>query len=105
MNSGEGGFSFEKYSRPPETPEKRFRNELRGEVDRILELSRDPFALEIAVKIREKLDIKDLVDEIDKGKNDISSYQHWKQLGLFIVIDSTSKIHFSDPKIGLEINE
>lgn len=103
----EGGSQFEgpQYSRRVEPPESSFRVELRGEINRIYYETHDTLSYEVAVKILEKLDIKDRIDEIHQFRDDPTVYQNWKQLGLFIVVDHTSRIDWKDEQAGFEINK
>lgn len=103
----ENGVPFEgrRLSRRIESPQERFRAELRGEVNKVLYETRDALSYEVAVKILEKLDIKDRIEEIQRHKDDPTIYQPWKQLGLFIVVDHTSRINWKDEGSGFEIKE
>ena len=104
---GEGGGHFEGYGRMSrvESPQEKFRSELRGEVYHILERSDDPLSIEVANKILEKLQIKDIVDDLVRYKDDPKIYRQWKQLGLFIVIDRTSRIDWVDKKNRFEVKK
>lgn len=101
----EGGRSFESYRPRTESPEQSFRGELRHEVQLVLERSDNPLSIEIAFKILEKLDIKDRIDEINAHKDDPTVYQTWKKLGLFIVIDRTSRINWDDQDSGIKVRK
>jgi len=69
---GEPHFDEQRFSRRVESPQERFRGELRGEVNKLLYETSDGLSYEVAVKILEKLDIKDRVDEIQRHKDDPS---------------------------------
>jgi hypothetical protein len=107
---GEGGprFEGEGHFGPDnlvQSPEQQFRTSLREEVYRVLTYSEDPLAIEVAEKILQKLEIKDRVDDLILHKDDPRDYQPWKMLGLFIVVDTYSRIDWKDKQSGLEVHK
>lgn len=105
--SGEGGPSVQSNDRyrNPNSPEQHLRDQLKQEVYSVLEHTEDPLAYEICNKILEKLAIKDEIDQILIGKDDITWYQQKKQLGIFWVIDRQARITYIDKEHGIEIHE
>lgn len=101
----EGGSRFERPQYQVEAPQQRLRNEIRGEVAEILESTQDELAFEVGIKILEKLDIKDRIEDLQRYKDDPTIYQTWKQLGLFIVINRTSYIDWDDEASGFSLKK
>lgn len=91
------------YGRIHEIPQQQFRDDLRAEINMISPKS--VLGFEVTMKILELLDIKDKIEEIQQYRDDPTVYQNWKQLGLFIVIDRTSRIGWKDDKSGFEIKQ
>ena len=88
-----------------ETPAQQLRSLIRHEAERIRLTSCDFLSQAIAEKILDKLYIKDLVDRIQRYKDDPSTYQPMKQLGMFIVMDRVAKFDRTDEESGFTIKE
>lgn len=97
-------FGFDWNYRPVETPEQLFRNEIRRSAVDVL-YSIDPLSSEIAKKVLEKILIKDQIDEINAYRNNPTIYQPWKKLGLFIVVDKTSQVDYTDQDSDFEVKQ
>lgn len=90
---GEGRFNRFDISqeRRVETPEQQFRGGLRREAERIRWETINPEAREIAIKVAEKIDLKDQLDDVVAHRDNTAIYQKMKQLGVFFAVDTEAR--------------
>jgi hypothetical protein len=90
--------------RTRETPERNLRRELRRnamEIQYRTEYGSPSY--EIARKISDKLDLKDHIDQMQQYRDDVTVRQTLKQLGIFMVKESKTRIEYNDPTTGFSI--
>jgi hypothetical protein len=67
--------------------------------------SPDQFSREIAEKILGKIDIKERVDSLFAHADDVTVYQEYKKLGIFVVRDAKAKFDYADPSTGFSLRK
>jgi hypothetical protein len=101
-----GGWSFGgERQRTPETPEHILRELARNELWEIRRSSENPLSIAIAEKALQKMDIKDLVDDMDNHQDDIHVRQKMKRLGSLIIVENIAIFDIDDEASGLHIKK
>lgn len=96
--------SFEELKRTPETPEQNLRRELKRNAVEIQNRTEyGSLAHEVARKISDKLDLKEYIDRMQHHRDDVTIRQPLKQLGIFMVKESKTRIDYDDPTTGFSI--
>jgi hypothetical protein len=63
------------------------------------------FSREIAEKMLMKAEIKERADEMQTHADDVTVYQEFKQLGVFVVRDAKAAFDFEDPESGFSLQK
>jgi len=93
---------------PPEehevSPDRLLLEEARKAAYEMLRGPEDPLTREIAEKILAKAEIKDRVDSLFAHADDITVYQEFKKLGIFVVRDAEATFDYEDQEAGFNLS-
>ncbi|HEX8762987.1 MAG TPA: hypothetical protein VF733_04505 [Candidatus Saccharimonadales bacterium] len=86
-------------------PNRLFLESARSVAYEMLHNAEDLLSREIAEKILAKVEIKDRVDSLTSHADDVTVYQEFKKLGIFVVRDTRATFDYEDKEGGLSLRK